>query len=177
MHAGFRISAIFALLVCSWPSKGQAVYTATRSSRIQVGAGFLLLDPDYVGGWNRGISFYADDDFSHYFGIEADVHLGGISTPGNVAQNSYLIGPRLTYRRGKLLVYGKIMVGRGTITNQITKGASSYGIYAYGGGLEYRVGHRFNVRPVDVAVESWPNFYPHTLTPVAVTLGIGYIVF
>jgi hypothetical protein len=178
MQTGFKallLSSTLLLTICR--SDAQAVYTATRSSRIQAGFGGLFLNPDYSGRPNQGIGVYVDDDFGRHFGIEAEAHFGGIIAPADVGENSYLIGPRINFRRANLNLYGKIMAGRGTITNQITQGASSFGIYAYGGGLEYRVGRKFNVRPIDVEAQVWPNFYPHGLSPIAITVGIAYVIF
>jgi hypothetical protein len=154
----------------------QARYTATRSTRIQAGAGAMYLKSDYVDDGNQGVVVYGDYDFSRWIGLEAEARWGGIISPGKIGENSYLFGPRVTYRRHRITGYGKIMIGRGTITNQITQGASSFNLFAYGGGVEYKLGNKFNLRVIDGEYQKWPDFAPHTLSPVAISIGIAYIL-
>ena len=159
------------------PSLGaQATYTANQRNRIQVGAGFAALVPDYTPGTILGFSGWADYDFSRYVGVEFSTHLGEFITPGDISENSYTLGPRFSYRHARLTVYGKALVGRATITNLNFNLSSSYNIYAFGGGLEYRLLHKINVRVIDFEHQQWPDFTPHALSPSAVTIGVSYII-
>jgi hypothetical protein len=154
----------------------QAAYTADKNSRIQAGAGFLYLKPDYVNQSIQGISFWGDYDFWKFLGAEATVHLGSIITPDDINENSYLVGPRFVYRRHKITGYAKFLFGRATITNTQYNLSSSYNLYAFGGGAEYKVSRRINIRAIDFEYQQWPNFEPHTLSPVAITVGASYII-
>jgi hypothetical protein len=161
----------------------QAVPTATGGAgAIQVGAGVLLLDPDYNPGFNKGLTGYADYDFMRHVGVEAEVHFGGIISPYDISENSYLVGPRFKYRRGKSTLYGKLMFGEATIKNQNLPSSSTnfnsangtnFGIYAFGGGIEYRIKRHYNLRG-DIEEQKWGNFEPHTLSPIAITIGVAY---
>ena len=168
---------VFAGLVVVAPSlHAQAAYTAERTTRIQAGFGFLALNPDYRPGNIIGLSAWGDYDFSKYVGAEISTHFAEFITPDDLSENSYMIGPRLIYRHKRLTAYGKVLVGRATITNQQYNLSSSYNMYALGGGLEYRLGRRFNVRLVDFEQQEWPDFAPHTLAPTAMTFGVSYIL-
>lgn len=154
----------------------QAVYTAERTTRVQAGVGVLELNPDYTTEKVIGLSAWADYDFSRHIGAEISTHFGSLITSSDIAENSYMIGPRFTYRRKGLTAYAKVLVGRATITNQLYNLSSSYNAYAFGGGLEYRVGRRLNVRVIDLEQQEWPNFQPHSLSPTVATIGLSYII-
>ena len=154
----------------------QADYSANKNSRLQAGVGYLYLKPDYVNTNIQGISFWGDYDFLKHIGAEAVVHLGSIITPSDYSENSYMIGPRFMIRRRKLTGYAKLIVGRATITNIDYNVSSSYNAYAFGGGLEYKLLRKVNIRALDFEYQKWPNFEPHTLSPIAITVGASYII-
>jgi hypothetical protein len=173
--AGFFVCPL--LLAALAPAlHAQADYTATRSTRIQAGVGILILKNDYVPALNKGITLFGDYDFSRFAGLEADVHLGGLVAPESIGENTYLAGPRLTYRRRNATVYGKVLIGRGSITNQAANLTTSFNAFAYGGGVEYRLNHKLNLRLFDAELQKWPNFESHTLSPIAATVGVAYIL-
>ena len=101
-------------------------------------------------------------------------------TPDDVTETSYLVGPRISYRRRRLNLYGKIMVGRGTISTvhpTLPNTSSTYNIIpAYGGGLDYQFSRKLNLRVVDFEVQKWPDFEPHTLSPLAISIGLMYVI-
>ncbi len=154
----------------------QAVYTAERTSRITVGAGGSYLNTDYAPKPTYGPSFFADIDVFRHLGLEAEGHFGGIISPDDIGENSYLAGPRAFIRRSRFTGYAKLMLGRGIITNQLFNLSSSYNIYAGGGGLEYRAARRITVRAIDFEMQKWPNFPPNGLSPLVVTVGASYII-
>jgi hypothetical protein len=171
------VLCLASLLVLVPTLRAQAIYTATRTSRIQAGVGGSYIQPDYADKAILGISAWGDYDFNSFLGLEATIHLGDLITPNDFTEVSYLVGPRLLYHRRKLTVYGKAMIGHATITNQLKGGESSgFNTYAYGGGLEYRLGRKFNLRAIDVELQQWPNFEPHTLSPMLYTVGLSYII-
>ena len=173
----YSLILCFATLLVLIPSlHAQAIFTSARESRIQAGAGLLYLQPDYVNSNIKGVSLWGDYDFLGFVGAEVSAHVGSIITPADIAEDSYMVGPRVMYHRRKITAYGKILVGRATITNQDYHLSSTYNAYAFGGGLEYRVTRKLNVRAVDIEVQKWPNFEPNTLSPVAITIGASYII-
>jgi hypothetical protein len=167
----------FASLLVLVPSlRAQAVYSADKKSMLQVGAGVLYLKPDYVDTSIEGASIWADYDFRRFIGVEADIHIGSIITPSDISENSYFVGPRFMYHRHKITAYGKFLFGRATITNQDNNQSSSYNAYAFGGGVEYRIMRKINIRVVDFELQQWPNFEPNTLSPLAISIGASYII-
>ena len=168
------------LLFCGVSLHAQDIAAGRQYGQIQAGAGYLYLNNDYTDKAGQGISAWADYDIFRLYhieiGAEAEVHLGGIETPDDIGENSYLIGPRFgLYRKHKLNIYGKPMFGRGTITNQLYNTSSSFNLYAFGGGVDYRVARKYNVR-AEVEEQKWPNFEPHTLSPIAFSVGVLYVI-
>ncbi len=118
-------------------SHAQAVPTASRIASIQVGAGAFFTSPDYAQQYLKGVAFYADYEFTHSIGIEAEIHYSVI-TPTDLSENTYLFGPRYTVRHNKFGVYGKALFGVGRFGTQggafETTATSGYTAYAFGGG-------------------------------------------
>jgi hypothetical protein len=164
------------LLVLAPTLRAQAVYTATRSTRIQAGVGVEYLQPDYTDKNVIGASVWGDFDFKKYLGLEASIHIGAINTPDDFSETSYMVGPRLLYRKRNLTGYGKLLAGRATLTNDRNSQSAGYNAYAFGGGIEYRALRKLNIRVVDLEIQKWPNFEPNTLSPLVITIGASYII-
>lgn len=165
------------LLILTPVLHGQAAPAGIYKAHIQAGAGAMFLNNDYTDRKNYGLSLWGDYDFTRLIGVEVEAHLGGIVSPDDIGENSYLVGPRISYHKRKFTVYGKLMIGRGTITNQELNQSSSYNILpAFGGGLEYRIKPHFNIRVFDLEIQKWPDFEPNTLSPLAVSVGLSYVI-
>ena len=176
-----KILSLSSLLLLVPALHAQAVYAAKQLFRIQAGVGYLYLDNDYTDRKNQGLAVWADVDFTHFravrIGVEGEAHFGGIITPDDIGENSYLVGPRFSYQRRRVNVYGKILLGQATITNQLLNQSSTYNVVpAYGGGVEYRLTHNINLRPIDIEMQKWPNFEPNTLSPFSIVVGASYII-
>ena len=158
----------------------QAVPTAIKTGSIEAGAGVTYLNNDYSTRKNGGVTAWADYDFLHYFhvtvGADLQLNFTGIISPDDIGENSYLLGPRFSHRfYDKYQVYGKIDFGRATISNQLYHTSSSYNVYAFGGGLDYHVARRYNIR-AEVDEQKWGNFEPHTLSPITASIGVLYVI-
>jgi hypothetical protein len=133
--------------------------------------------PDYATDYIKGLTFYGDFDFTHHIGVEADIHYS-ISTPQDISENSYLIGPRYTVRHKRISAYGKALFGFGRFGFQkgdfVAATSGTYGVYAAGGGVEYKATHNITVRAFDAEFQKWPNFTPHSLSPIVYTIGVAY---
>ncbi|HEX4577548.1 MAG TPA: outer membrane beta-barrel protein [Edaphobacter sp.] len=172
-----------ALGISTW-SHGQATPTAARVGSIQAGAGVMFTRPDYAQTYLKGVTFYGDYDFNNlgilknHLGIEAEIHYSAI-TPQDISENTYLFGPRYTWRYKKLGIYGKALFGVGRFGFQQGSYANpqtgTYFAYGLGGGVEYKVTHKINIRGFDAEFQSWPGFPPHGLSPIVYTVGVAYV--
>jgi hypothetical protein len=177
MKKWFGPFVLTALLFLVPSIHAQAVYTASKTPLLEVGAGFLYLNNDYTPQSDQGITAWVDANLNRFIGLEAEGHFGVIQSPSDYGENSFLIGPRFSVHRGKASLYAKAMVGRGEFVHDLPYHYSStgYTAYAFGGGLEYRVFSSWKLRLVDAEFQTWPSFPPNGLTPYAISTGVMYI--
>jgi hypothetical protein len=178
------VRQIFASLILAISAdialNAQASPTATRASFMQVGVGLSAFQPDYNSGTIKGYSIYGTFDFTSHIGLEGDIHIVNVITPGDIAQNSYILGPRFAMDRGRLHPYAKALAGIGVFTFQpvyvtSSSSSSSHKMYAFGGGLDVRVKRHWNVRAIDFEYQRWPGFSANGITPLGVTVGAAYV--
>jgi opacity protein-like surface antigen len=154
-----------------------ALPTATAKGALQVGGGFTLAEPDYGEKNIKGISGFADFDFRPHIGVEATVHYVALVTPTDLAEDSYLVGPRFIYPRGRLSIYGKALLGVGDLVIQETadnvgRSPGTNFAYAIGGGVDVRATRHIVVRAIDFEYQHWS--YLTGLTPTVITIGAAY---
>jgi hypothetical protein len=176
MKQWFRsISAVglFLLVPSIW---AQAVYSAYKTPVFEIGGGALYLKNDYTPKSDQGASAWVDANLNKFIGLEAEGHLGVLVSPSDLGENSYLVGPRFSLHQGKGSLYAKAMVGRGDFIHDApnNKTSKSYNVYAFGGGLDYRVSPSWKVRLVDAEFQTWSSFKPNGLTPYAISTGVMY---
>jgi opacity protein-like surface antigen len=172
------IGSLACVLSTTSVARAQALPTATSQGRLQVGAGYTYANPDYGQKSIQGASGFVDFDFGQHLGVEADVHYVAFVTPLDLAENSYLIGPRIMLSRNRFTLYGKILAGYGDLVVQeeqdnIGHPSGFYFAYAGGGGLDIRATDRITVRAIDFEAQKWPN-YGNGLSPIVITVGAAY---
>jgi hypothetical protein len=158
-------------------SHAQAVPTATRTSTIQIGAAGTFIGPDYTQSYIKGISIYGNYDVGQHLGVEGDIHFSAI-TPGDISENSYLLGPRYKWHHKRFEPYVKVLFGIGRFGFQTgsfnTPATFTYFQYAPGGGLDVQVTRHINIRAFDVEFQKWPSFEPNGLSPIVYNVGVAY---
>jgi Outer membrane protein beta-barrel domain len=178
MLKSLTILGCLASMLCVGASAhAQALPTATARGSLQAGAGFTYAKPDYGQISIKGVSAFADFDIAEHLGVEADIHYIALVTPTDLAENSYLIGPRFLLPHGRYTLYGKALVGIGDLViqeQQDNMGQQAGGFFAYalGGGIDIRATDRITVRAIDVETQHWS--YQTGLTPLVVTIGAAY---
>lgn len=174
------IGAFILALTLTSQARGQALPTASAPTSLQVGAGYSIANPDYGQKNIQGGTIFADYDFGMHFGVEADAHIINLKTPTDIAENSYLIGPRFILPvKGRFNLYAKALAGYGNfrvLETQDNQGIYNgfYFAYALGGGLDYRASHHIVVRVIDVEDQKWPTYGRNGLTPLVYTFGVAY---
>ncbi len=155
-------------------SCAQAVPTAARPGIAQIGGAGSLTSPDYSPNKVGGLAIYGTLDFTRHIGIEGDIHYS-LVTPAQVAENSYLIGPRYVFHHKHLHPYAKALFGFGRFNYaHATTATYTYKIYALGGGLDIRATKHINVRPIDFEYQQWPGFPANGISPLVGTIGAAY---
>jgi len=170
--------ALASVLCLTSSARAQALPTAEAKGSLQVGMGATYADPDYGQKSIEGVSGFADFDFGMHLGVEADIHYIALFTPLDLAENSYLIGPRVMLPHGRFVLYAKILGGIGDLVVQeqqdnIGHPSGTFFAYAFGGGLDIRATRRITIRAIDVEAQKWPN-YGNGLGPTVYTVGAAY---
>ena len=176
-----KLHTLTGCLVCvlglSTFSHAQAKPAASRSSSLQAGVAYSYAHPDYNLPI-QGLTAYADYDFTHHLGVEGDMHFLTIITPGDIAEDTYLLGPRYKLHYGRFSPYVKALFGIGRFQYQYpTYGKDTtytYGVYDFGGGVDVRASRHINVRAFDLEFQKWPSYRDHGLTPLVLTVGAAY---
>ena len=175
------LMAIVALLAAGAAPRllAQATATASRAGGLQVGGAVSIASPDYGQKNIEGLSVYADLDITTHLGAEVVAHKVSYITPTDIGEDTYLIGPRYTYRyKGIFEPYAKILFGFGRFQYQYDYEphfAQTYGVYAGGAGLDIRVRPHVNVRAIDFEYQKWPGFGRSGLTPYVASFGAAYV--
>jgi Outer membrane protein beta-barrel domain len=172
------IGTLVAVLSLSTMGRAQALPTATARGVLQAGVGYTIANPDYGQQNIKGVSGWVDFDFGTHVGVEAMVNYIAFITPTDIAQNSYLIGPRFLLPHGRFTLYGKALAGYGDLVIQeqqdnIGHPGGFYFEYAIGGGLDIRATNRITIRAIDIEAQKWPH-YGNGLSPIAYTAGASY---
>jgi len=181
MTSLFWIAFFCILLSAATASRAQVVPSATAQRySLTVGGLGSYYQPDYAGAGiaqdspNRmvGIGAFVDLKVNRWVQIEAKGNWLRFNQYLAISEDSYLIGPRLPIHRfGRATPYAKALFGLGN-------GSFLYGtafVYAYGGGLDYRVTKKISVRAIDFEYQQWqatPAFSPYGFSA-----GISYKVF
>lgn len=171
------IGALASVLSVTSLARAQALPTASAKASLQVGGGYTYAMPDYGEKSIQGVTGFADFDFGQHVGVEADIHYIALVTPTDLAENTYLIGPRviLPYRRLKFYAKGLFGIGDLVIQEQADNQGRQAGTnfaYALGAGVEYQATSHIVVRAIDFETQHWN--YLTGLTPTVVTVGVAY---
>lgn len=180
MPASLRVIGGVGLVLSCLPSSGraQALPTAKGGGRLQVGLGFAYARSDYAQKPIEGVSGFADFDFTDHLGVETDIHYVALVTPADLAENTFVIGPRYVYRKGRFTPFAKLMLGRGDLVIQEKpdnpgKYSGNYFMYGIGGGLDVESTHHLVVRAIDFEYQRWPTL-GNGLMPLVITIGAAY---
>jgi hypothetical protein len=171
------IASLGCMLSLTSFAHGQALPTATGRGGLQVGGGYAIASPDYAQRKIQGFTIYGDFDLSVHLGVEATMHYVSLGTPTDIGENSYLIGPRFVYPKGRLKLYGKGLVGIGDLVIQnpndnVGHPGGTQFAYALGGGVDYQINRHFVLRPADFEYQHWS--YQNGLTPMVFSFGVAY---
>ena len=173
----WTLGSLGCALILASNAHGQALPTATGRGGMQAGAAYTFANPDYAQRNIQGFTLYGDFDLTIHYGLEAEYHYISLGTPTDIGENSFLIGPRFVYPRGRLKLYGKGLIGIGDLVIQnpasnAGKTGSTQFAYALGGGVDYQLNRHYVLRPVDFEYQHWS--FQDGLTPMVFSFGIAY---
>ncbi|WP_353072154.1 hypothetical protein [Tunturiibacter gelidiferens] len=94
-----------------------------------------------------------------------------------LAESTYLIGPRVQFRRGPYTPYVKTLVGLGYFNYPYESAQGRYFVIAPGAGVDLMLGQNLKIRLIDIEYQEWPQFTFGTISPYGVSFGFSYRVF
>ena len=181
-----RLAVGIAILSLSGVGHTQVASTATQQLELSAFAGGTGTFTGLEGGKNLDITAGADVTFLGFRLLRPSFEVRG-SYPidkGTInSQKSFLLGPKVEHRFGRLHPYVDFLIGRGEIdygaggfaVGNVLYISSTSTIYSPGGGVDYNVAHQIDLK-ADVQYQHWdtPVVASGVIHPVALTLGAVY---
>lgn len=181
-----RLAVGIAILSLSGAGHAQVASTATQQLELSAFAGGTGTFTGLEGGKNLDITAGADLTFLGFRLLRPSLEVRG-SYPidkGTISnQKSFLLGPKVEHRFGRLHPYVDFLIGRGGIdygfggfgVGDVLYISSTSTIYSPGGGVDYNFIHQIDLK-ADVQYQHWdaPVVSSGVIHPVAVTLGAVY---
>jgi hypothetical protein len=181
-----RLAIGIAIISLGGIGHAQVGSTATQQLELSAFAGGTGTFTGLEGGKNLDITAGADLTFLGFRMLRPSFEVRG-SYPidkGTISsQKSFLLGPKVEHRFGRLHPYVDFLIGRGEIdygfggfaVGNVLYISSTSTVYSPGGGLDYNFIHQIDLK-ADVQYEHWdaPVVASGVIHPVAVTLGAVY---
>jgi Outer membrane protein beta-barrel domain len=156
----------------------QALPTATApGAYIAVGGTYSVFQSNYGQRVLGGGGVFADINPRRQLGIEAEGRWLRQNALANTTESTYLIGPRVQFRRGPFSPYVKVLAGLGHFNFPYNDAHGSYFVIAPGAGVDFSVNNSLKIRLVDIEYQQWPQFTFGTISPYGVSFGLSYRVF
>ena len=158
----------------------QVTPTAFRSPiSLSVGGEISGFDPRYGPNKLLGIGAYADLNLlPHGIGIEGEARWQRFHSIDSIAQDNYLIGPRVKILHfWRAQPYVKVLAGFSNMNFGEGIGTGRFTTLSYGGGLDIKLTRRISLRAIDVEYQQWPSFFGTSLYPYGGNVGVSYRIF
>lgn len=178
-QAFFFVAILPAVGVIAYAQSAASAYH--REYSIYAGGEGSVFQPDYADRGVAeaspqrlyGIGAFGDVRFNRWAQVEAEARWLRFNEYLGIYQNTYSIGPRIPIVENfhRMTPYGKVLIGWGTMANLSGKALA----ITYGGGIDYHLYRRFNVRG-DFEYQEW-HVTPDNLWPYGVSVGVSYRIF
>jgi hypothetical protein len=135
---------------------------------------------DYLQYGSRkmlGINAIVDIDTKRRTGFEGEAQFLIFHQTANVHTTTYLAGPRYHLTYGRFQPYLKGLIGFGQFNYPYNYGTDNDLVIAPGGGVDFRVTHRFRVRLADFEYQYWPQFHYGAMSAYSISSGIRVRIF
>ncbi len=155
--------------------RGSARPTGIKIREFDFGVDAAYVDPDYGHSVNIQTGVFALYT-ANRFGAEANGLYTAVARTGQ-REDTLVAGPRFNVINSRrLVVYVKASFGAGHFSGDSANPAANahtYFVQEYGGGIDYHLKRRFNVRIADGEYQRWSSFPPLGLTPLVFSSGVS----
>lgn len=160
------------------PASAQVVPAAEAGGlKLTVGATAAGYALQYGERKMLGVAAIADADTNRRIGIEAEAGWLIFHQTANVHTATYLIGPRYHMTFGRFQPYAKGLVGFGRFNYPYNLGQDKDLVIAPGGGVDFRLTRRVQLRLADFEYQYWPQFHYGALSSFGVSSGVRVRIF
>ncbi len=173
-----RARCLLLILMCACALRVGA--QATKAAGIGPGpytaVGFTgsLYKSDYGKLNLLGPTVFVDANIHRLVGLEAEARWLRWNGKTGVTQDTYMVGPRYSFKPVGWVPYVKMPVGMAHMRFPYGYATGNYFVMAPGGGVDWWLpGDTVRVRVVDFEYQIWPQFSFGTLKPYGVSAGIS----
>jgi hypothetical protein len=179
MNTAKYITVIFfACLLGCRNINAQALPTATApGAYISVGTTYSFFDSGYGRQKVQGFGTYVDINPIRAVGIEAEGRWLKQSRSPSMSEFTYLVGPRVQFRRGPYTPYVKALVGLSYFGFPYDSARGRYFAIAPGAGVDLMLGNNLKIRLIDIEYQQLPQFTFGRISPYGISSGVSYRVF
>jgi opacity protein-like surface antigen len=167
------LTALLTAAACPHSARAQAQPTASGpGSYVSAGLGYSAYQVDYGQRVLGGGTVFVDVHPTWRYGVEGEARLLRMNASEDVTESTYLVGPHIFIRQGRLRPYVKLLVGLGKINLPFNYAQGTFFAYAPGAGVDYTLSDRISLRLVDFEYQEWPQFTYGNLHPYGVSAGV-----
>jgi hypothetical protein len=124
-----------------------------------------------------GVTGFVDADGRRRLGIEAEGQWVEFHQSSDVHIETYSMGVRYHFVKGRFQPYVKALVGFGDFNFPYNLATGRFLVVTGGGGLDIRLSRRIYIRAVDFEYQTWPQFTFGTMTTLNASAGLRVRVF
>jgi len=141
---------------------------------VSIGGGISMYKLQYGERWLGGAHGWIDANPYWWLGVEGEARWLRLNQDANTHATTYLIGPRVSLRSGKLEPYVKVLAGAGKFNFPFNYAKGTYMVVAGGGGVDLHLGDRWKIRAIDIEYQTWPQFTFGAMKSYGASIGISY---
>ncbi len=119
-----------------------------------------------------GGTMYVDVNPTWRYGFEMEGRTLRLNQDEGVTLKNYFVGVRVAALPGRIVPYGKFMIGAGAINFPFQYAKGTFFAFAPGGGVDYRLNNYITLRAVDVEYQMWQDFSFGAFHPYGVSTGL-----
>jgi hypothetical protein len=119
-----------------------------------------------------GVAGFVDIDSRRRLGAEAEGRWAEFRQTADVHVETYSAGVRYHFEFGRFQPYTKALAGEGEFNFPYNYARGNYLVVTGGGGVDYRLNQRIQIRAADFEYQDWPQFTFGAMTAFSVSAGI-----
>jgi len=177
-NLGWVLLVLAGSLWCPAMARAQVAAPATEGGfRLSAGATGSYAYLQYGQRNLLGPAAFVDVDTVRKFGIEAEGHWLDFHQIADEHAETYSAGLRYHWDLARFEPYAKGLVGFANFNFPYNYAHGRYLTVTAGGGLDFPLTQRFNVRVVDVEWQDWPQFTFGNMNSVGASAGFSVRIF